>query len=230
MAALEAGRLAESTRQPDGPLYLATQLLGIRSEQDRLEEVESVWADAVQQAPDAILPRVNLARILADLGRIVEAEALLRDLAVDDFTLIPVNNLWLWAMTCLSFVAARAGDEAISAGLHQRIAPYADQIAGVTPLWIGSVSHYLGLTATTLRHFSEAEARFAAAEATHERIGAPTWLARTRLEWARMLLIRREPGDIERALALLTQAVATAREFALANIERRAVALLQECP
>jgi class 3 adenylate cyclase/tetratricopeptide (TPR) repeat protein len=226
IAAMEAGRLAESTRQPDGSLYLATQLIGIRSEQDRLEEVEAVWADAVQQAPDAILPRVNLARVLADLDRIVEAEALLQGLAIDDFSLIPVNNLWLWVMTALALVASRAGDEAVSATVHQRIAPYADQIAGVTPLWVGSVSHYLGLAATTLSHFSEAEARFAAAEATHERIGAPTWLARTRLEWARMLLTRRKPGDAERARELLGQALTSARELGLANVERRAVELL----
>jgi tetratricopeptide (TPR) repeat protein len=226
LAAMEAGRLAESTRQPDGSLYLATQLIGIRSEQDRLEEVEGVWADAVQQAPDAILPRVNLARVLADLDRLVEAEVLLQDLAVDDFALIPINNLWLWVMTSLTLVATRAGDEAISATLHQRIVPYANQIAGVTPLWVGSVSHYLGLTATTLSDFDDAEAHFAAAEATHERIGAPTWLARTRLEWARMLLTRRGSGDADRARELLGQALATARELGLVNIERRSVELL----
>jgi hypothetical protein len=75
-----------------------------------------------------------------------------------------------------------------------------------------------------------AEGHFSMAEAIHDRIGAPVWLARTRLEWARMLLTRRRTGDIGRAGALLGQALDTAREFALANIERRAAALLQECP
>lgn len=86
--------------------------------------------------------------------------------------------------------------------------------------------HYLGLLATTIGRFDDAEARFAAA-ATHERIQAPTWLARTRLEWARMLLVRRQPGDVERARELLGQALATARELGLGNIERQAVALLR---
>jgi hypothetical protein len=53
------------------------------------------------------------------------------------------------------------------------------------------------------------------------------WLAGARLEWARMLFARREDGDAERAGELLDQALATARELGLANIERRAVALLQ---
>jgi hypothetical protein len=55
---------------------------------------------------------------------------------------------------------------------------------------------------------------------------APAWLARTRVEWARMFFSRRRPGDAERARELLGQAVATARERRLANIERRAVHLL----
>ena len=42
-----------------------------------------------------------------------------------------------------------------------------------------------------------------------------------------MLLARCQPGDVDRARELLGQALATARELALANIERRAVELLQ---
>jgi hypothetical protein len=52
-------------------------------------------------------------------------------------------------------------------------------------------------------------------------------LAHTYLEWARMLLRRGQPGDIERARELLGQAVTTARELGLANIERRVVELVQ---
>lgn len=59
----------------------------------------------------------------------------------------------------------------------------------------------------------DAETWFAAAAATHERLGAPHWLARTRLERARMLLARGAAGDAERARELLGQALATAREL-----------------
>jgi hypothetical protein len=45
-----------------------------------------------------------------------------------------------------------------------------------------------------------------------------------------MLLIRQEPGDADRARELLRQARDTARELGLANVERRAVRLLEECP
>ncbi len=59
---------------------------------------------------------------------------------------------------------------------------------------------------------------------------APHWLAATRLERARMLLDRRRPGDAERARELLGQALATARELGVVNVERRAVGLLSGCP
>jgi class 3 adenylate cyclase len=81
------------------------------------------------------------------------------------------------------------------------------------------------LLATTLERYDEAGRHFAAAEAGHAHVGAPTWLARTRLEWARMLLCRRADGDAERARELLAAALATARELGLGSIERQGAAL-----
>jgi hypothetical protein len=91
----------------------------------------------------------------------------------------------------------------------------------------GCTDHYLGMLAVTTGRDADAEEHFRAAAATHERIQAPIWLARTRLEWARMLLGRSKVGDVEQASELLRQALATAREVGLANIERQAAVLLQ---
>ena len=88
------------------------------------------------------------------------------------------------------------------------------------------MSYYLAILAATSGDHDEAERRFTGAAATHERIGAPNWLARTRFEWARMLIARGEPGDAEQATHLLGQALSTARERGLANIDRRTVQLL----
>jgi hypothetical protein len=62
---------------------------------------------------------------------------------------------------------------------------------------------------------------------TEERIGAPAWLARTRLEWAGMLSPRDEPGDAQKAADLLGRAFSTARELGMANVERRAAERLR---
>ena len=149
-------------------------------------------------------------------------------LAVSDFADLPLDVLWARTTSHLAAVVSRLGDRPRAAILHQLLAPYADRIAGVGPIWVGSVSYYLGMLATTLGRFEEAEAHFTAAAATHERIGALSWLARTRLEWARMLLARDKPGDPERARELLGQVKETARELGLGNVERRTVELLKE--
>ena len=61
------------------------------------------------------------------------------------------------------------------------------------------MAHYLGLLATALGRFADADDHFASAAATQESIGAPVPLARTQLKCGRMLLIRNQPGDAERA-------------------------------
>jgi hypothetical protein len=90
------------------------------------------------------------------------------------------------------------------------------------------VAHHLGLLATTLGRYEEADQHFHDALAIHERIGAPQFVAQTRLERASMLLRRRGPGDEEQARNLLGQALSTARELGLLNVERRAAALLSQ--
>ena len=106
--------------------------------------------------------------------------------------------------------------------------PYADQLMiGSFAGWIGgSVSLYRAMLAATAADYAQAEAGFVAAAATHDRVNAPIWRARTRLEWARMLLSRAESGDFERAHDFLVQALATAREFELAKLEQDAAELL----
>jgi tetratricopeptide (TPR) repeat protein len=128
-------------------------------------------------------------------------------------------------MTSLAVAAAHLQETASARALYDLLTPHAHQIDMMVTI-AGSVAHYLGLLAASIERLDEADAHFAAAAAVHERMGAAPWLARTRLEWARMVLIRRKPGDAEQALDLLGQALETARELGLANIEREAANLL----
>jgi hypothetical protein len=145
-------------------------------------------------------------------------------LAGAHFTEVPLNHVWVRTMTQCAAVCASVGDVERAALLTGLLDPY----AALTPAGFGvsgSVTHYLGLLATCLGHFEEAESRFRMAEAAHSRMGAPTWLARTRLEWARTLLTRGRADDVEPARRLVNQALAAARDLGLCGVERRAVAL-----
>jgi class 3 adenylate cyclase/tetratricopeptide (TPR) repeat protein len=224
--ALHALELGHSTGQPDAePLFVAQQAV-IRFEQGRLDEI----LEGLRHYPDQLplrTARSVLAAALAETGRFDEAAAALDTVARPDFGDVPFDALWLRTLTDCAAVSVAISDHTRARNLQAMLAPYAEQVPAFafgTPS--GCVSHFLGLLASGLGDHDEADRRFADAETIHGRIGAPAWLARTRLEWARMLLTRRQPGDADRARELLGQALATARELGLAKVERDAVALL----
>jgi class 3 adenylate cyclase/tetratricopeptide (TPR) repeat protein len=224
----EAGRAGEAAGQPDaGVMHLWLQF-SVRFEQGRLGELVDDLLRHVCEFPGVPGARALAGLAYAELDRLDDARQALEPLAASNFDL-PVNTNWLRAVTDIAAACARLGDGEWAATLYGLLAPYPDLFPTAnlgTPT--GSVAHYLGLLATALERLDEAEAHLASAEATHQRSGAPTWLARTRLEWARMLLTRRQSGDAERARELLHQTLATARELRLANVERRTLELLEQ--
>ena len=84
----------------------------------------------------------------------------------------------------------------------------------------GSIDWALGRLATTLERYEQAEGHFAAAAEIDERFGAPLFLARTRAGWARALIARGRPEDLERAQHMLEQAEETAGRLGAARITR----------
>jgi class 3 adenylate cyclase/tetratricopeptide (TPR) repeat protein len=237
--ALLAGRLEEAERlataafelgqasgQPDAMAFFAAQQYWIRFDQGRLGEVEAALTELMHRLPRFVIPRTRLALLYCELDRPEEARVLFDELVGDDLARLPRDWSWLLAASACAAVCAYLGDTARAAVLYRLLAPYAGRFPTPAAVAYPSVSHYLGLLSTALGRFDEAEGHFSAAAAIHERIGAPAWLARTRLEWARLLGTRGQPGDAERARELLGQARATARELGLGGVERRAAALL----
>jgi len=222
----EAFELGRATGQPDAELFFAAQLFQVRFEQGRLEEVQELLTDAAVRTPQMPALRAMRALLACELERPEEARADFEELARADFAAVPFDVYWLRALTDAAAVSAALGDSGRAAVLARLLAPYGDQLVVAIRLVSGSVAHYLGLLAATLRRYDEAEAHFEAAEATHARIGAPTWLARTRLERARLLLGRGEHGDGERARDLLAAVRSTAVELGLRRVERQAAGLL----
>jgi len=240
--ALFAGRLAEAeaaandgfdlgvvTGQSDAEWFFAVTLVGIRFEQDRLPEVVDNWVDFDRTGRWG---RVGPAAFLAWAGAELEDPELasrhLDAMASRDFADVPFNNTWLHLLCFAATAAVYLEDGSRCAALHHLLERYADQVAGTLLWWLGSVSHYLALLTAALGRRDEAEARFVAAAAAHERMGSPVCLARTRLEWARLLLTRRQAGDAERARQLLDRILDAGEQHGLPNIERRAAALMRD--
>jgi uncharacterized protein HemY len=89
----------------------------------------------------------------------------------------------------------------------------------------GSLARGLGVLATTLRRFHDAERHFDVAIETERRMGARPWLAHAQHDLAAMHLARGAAGDPQRAYALLDEAVATYRELGMETWASRARAL-----
>jgi tetratricopeptide (TPR) repeat protein len=221
---LELGR---TSGQPDVETLFSSVLFSIRYVQGRVGEAETLLAQVSDATPRYALAPARLAVTYCELDRLVDAAALLESAARGDFRQVRRDWSWLGVLSLWSEVAAHLGDATRARTLHGLLAPYADRLVtvGVRPEM--SVAHYLGLLTTAFSRYSDADAHFTAAEAMHRRVDAPCWLARTRMEWAGMLLQRSRLGDAERARVLLREALAAASQLGLGAVERRSRALLE---
>jgi tetratricopeptide (TPR) repeat protein len=222
----EAIELGQSSGQKDAGVYFNLQRFAICFERGRLDEIAQSYSAFADEHPHLTFLEAMLALLHTELGQEEEAQGIIDRLASSGFEGLPRDLTRIRAMTSLAAAASHLRAIGPAEVLYGMLAPHQDQIDTMAGIVCGGVAHYLGLLAATVRHFDDAEAHYVTAEAIHRRIGAPCWLARTRLEWARMLLARAEPKDGDRADEFLHQALATARELGLAKIEREAVGLL----
>ncbi|MDP8932211.1 MAG: AAA family ATPase [Actinomycetota bacterium] len=227
-SARAAFALGEAAGQLDAQLFFAVELFALRFEQARTGELADLLDRIAVTYPRSPIFQPMAAVAKCEAGRYEEACASLHQEAADAFRRVTVDVTWLAGLCLFGDLAAALQDGLHAATLVDLLAPHASSCPTLAHggIVLGSTSHHLGLLMTTLGDHEAAEAHFVAAAETHARIGAPAWLARTHLEWARMLLTRRQPGDAERARELLGQALSTARELGLANVERRAIEVL----
>ena len=90
----------------------------------------------------------------------------------------------------------------------------------------GSVARGLGVLASTLERFDDAERHFAAALEIERRMRARPWLAHAQHDLAAMLVPVARDEDRSRAVDLLGEAGATYRELGMESWVRRAAAVL----
>ncbi|HET6997364.1 MAG TPA: AAA family ATPase [Solirubrobacterales bacterium] len=206
--------------QPDVLAIYAGQIHAIRYEQGRLDEVLEVQERVVEEAPLIEAYSTALALSYCELGEPEKARAILHRFAADGFE-VTANQSSKNALCFLAEVAARVDEPNAAAILYERLLPWRDQLNYTGITMFGPVERYLGLAATCLGRYGEAELHFRRSAETCERIGAPTWLARSRHEWALALRKRREPGDREQAERLLEQALEAASAYGCRSLEWR---------
>jgi predicted ATPase/DNA-binding CsgD family transcriptional regulator len=222
LQALMLGRRAQ-VAHADG--LFGIHMFTLRREQGRLRELEPVVRGFLQRHAATSTWRPGLALIYAELGLEREARAEFEHLAQERFTDIPRDGRWLTCITYLVEVCAYLADPMRATTLYELLRPYSGRsiVFGDGVVCYGSASRYLGLLATAMRQWEEAEGHFEEAAAMNARMGARPWLAHTQHDYAVMLLARQRPGDRERADPLRHQALAIARELGMYALEQRIV-------
>jgi predicted ATPase len=222
----DAERLADEalSAQPGRPNVMFTHLVQIallRWEQGRLQELRDVLQAVVDQFPRAAFARAWLSLADAEPGGGDDARRGLKWLA-EQLPERPRNGIWLPAVALASVLAARLNKPETASGLYPLLAPYAGHIVAFTSpqpvACYGSASFYLGLLATATARWQAAGDHFETAIRVHDRLEAGPLLARTRYEYARMLLTRGRTTDRNRALGLLDQALTTASALGLTAV------------
>jgi class 3 adenylate cyclase/tetratricopeptide (TPR) repeat protein len=204
------------------------QLFQLRRDQGRLRELEPLVRNAIEQFPEEPAWRAALALVLFEGGDLSEAEASYSSLAVSSFeeTLRQTDFVGI-TLPLLAELCASLGDTERAAAFYDLVLPY----TGCVLVWgwtavLGSADRVLGVLQSLLSDWEAAERHLRLALDLHERLGARPWLARTQLDYARMLLKRNADGDAGRACGLLEAALATAREIGMAKVAADCEALL----
>lgn len=226
----ESLRLGEEAGQPDSmPLSHSSRGL-LRMLQGRFEEADELYRPVVEQFPGAVVYPAVLAWSLAEQGRTEEAQAVLDRFRAGTFAEVPRDYSRLMILVSLSRACSPLEDSAAAAELYELLLPSRTVVTTGQTVWFGPVTHDLGLLATVLGRYDEAEEHFAVAVEIQDRMGAQGMVVHTRLAWARMLLQRAGTNDASKARTLLEEAKAGAREVKIPAIEARIDELLARLP
>ncbi len=225
-----AQELARSVGHPDTFFWFAAQLLQLRWDQDRLDELEASVASLVESSPAIPLWRCVLAALCADLGRIDDArqhvERVVADLAgVNDDGANPFAALLpcaegLASTTLLADAAVAVADRARAEQIYDALAPYAGHgvMAGPAVVFLGCVDHRLAALAAVAGDTASARHHFATSVLRYERMRSRPWLARLYCDWASAI-------PTEEAGEHLAAASAIARELGMPGVLRRIAAV-----
>ena len=223
--ARDSVRLAEGAGAADAQMHFTAQLVAIRREQGRLDELlpkieRLAQGDAHAAAWRSILPLAYL-----DAGDRTRARAAYDDAMGRAVELRLRTMLWLTATGALCEAAAELGDADGCAIAVRRTRPVRGP-AGPVELHRQRrlrPARCSGGPPQSPAGATEAREHFEAALARHAELRAPALLARTRCDYGELLL-QGTQADRRRGRQLLRAAAAAARRLDLSGVGARAAA------
>jgi class 3 adenylate cyclase/tetratricopeptide (TPR) repeat protein len=237
MRALFGGRLEEAQRlihvfldegrrwgYQDVEEVFALQLLILRRDQGRIQEVRPYLEDVAQRHQQRRTWPIALALMHAELGQLEAARTQLGLLAPGGFEAIPRNLAWSSLVALVAEVCALTGQQDEAAALYPQLVPWAGHniVTGSGALCFGSASRYLGLLAAQAGDLDQAVAYLEEGLAQNRSMGTRPQVVRSYLDLAEALLRRGRAADPDRALDLLARGALEARSLGMAGLAARA--------
>lgn len=226
--AQQALALGQKARAQNASMFCGVQVHRLMWLQGRFQELEPLVLGVVAAHPlvDAS-NRAALAITYAEQGRLHDARAQFEIAAAHDFADIPRHLGWQFTVAQLAEVCAALQDGRRAEHLYEFLRPLDGRNLLIPLLAIlGPAAYYLGILATVLGRWEQAEGHFEDALQLDVKTGARQQHARTQVAYADMLLRRGENGDMRRALTHLEGACVVATELGMQRLAERASELM----
>jgi predicted ATPase len=225
--AREAVAIGERAHDTTANLLFETLMMALRMVQGQVGDREQAIKRYMQVFPDIPNIRATLANLYFRLGKREDARREFEAVAAADFADLPRDGSWLVTMANLAYVCSYVHDVRRAGILYGYLLPFSSSqlVIGSSAIGVGSIQRFLGIFATTLARWEEADSHFKAAMEMNLRIKAAPYIAFTHHEYGLMLFKRNDPGDRERAFEMFDQALSIANEIGMNGIIRDITAL-----
>jgi DNA-binding winged helix-turn-helix (wHTH) protein len=217
--------VAVGSRRDTGLAQLVSMLQvgALLTMQDRIGQLRGTLSSAANANPRVSLLIAGALYSLAESGGAAAARGQLEELVADEFAALPRDPTYAMALANLALSSSLIDCAHAAEAIYAELLPYAGRTLTLLAHYpAGCASRYLGLLATQLRCFGEAEQHFETALVVDRRLGAHAWEAHVRIDYARMLLRRAGTGDGARANELLRAARAAGEQLGIKRLVREA--------
>ena len=240
--AINEGRFADAQADATETLELARRLVEdqantaygmqmfcLRREQGRLREALPMLQHFVRTTPKAQTWQPGLALLYAELDMRSECQAEFDSLPWHRAKNAPRDASTMTIVMFASEVCVYLGDAARAALLYPLLQGHAgaNLLADSGGPCLGSADRLLGSLAAVMRQWEVAERHFEAALSMDRKTGWRVWLAHSRYDYAVMLHRRAQAGDLDRARALLADALTESTALGMNALTPRITALAE---
>jgi DNA-binding SARP family transcriptional activator len=218
----DLGRRLLRIGHPQAQILAVAQTFSWRWLQGRAAEYVPVFEKLSASQPTEPAWPAATAWCLAETGARDRAADLLHRLKPASAVAADRNYQWWAVMVGFSGAVDLVGDRQWAEVLFDLIAPYAGSNCSLgVASFLGAADHWLGVLAGVSGRYTVAIQHLEAALARHRDMGSRPWTALTQEAYGRVLTLRGEEADIDRARMLTGSAMRTAGELGLEAIKER---------